>query len=240
MNQDLVDRLTKAREYVKERRKKILEDPYKQVFDYAIMREKMGARWYNIMQTMEEQYEDIERFYSDDFRKNQEVLKKIEDEIYAENRERITKQWYDRAQAAPADVQNPRYGDFRRRNGELEMWSHNPIRLSNGSIKRGMWIKVKVEAPKAGKDYGRVITNVHRDFQLDPRNDPTLQSTTTTTSSTTRYNRNRNRTYNRRYNRNRTYNRRYNREYNRRYNRNRTYTNRGQGMGKGAGAEQRK
>ena len=192
MDQNLVDRLTKARDYVKERRRKITEDPYKQVYDYAMMRERMGARWYNIMQTMEEQYADIEKFYADEFRKNQEVLKKIEDEIYDENRERIQKRWWERAQAAGPDIQNPRYGDFRRKNGILEMWTHNPIELSNGTVKRGMWIKVAVEEPKAGKTYGKVITNVSSQFRLDPRNDPTLQRA----RSYRNRNRNRNQTRN--------------------------------------------
>ncbi len=219
MNQDLVDRLEKARAYVKERRKILTADAYKQVYDYAMLRERMGARWYNIMKTMEDQYEDIERFYSDDFRKNQEVLKQIEDEIYEENRERITKKWFDRAQAAGPDVQNPRFGDFRRKDGILEMWTHNPITLSDGTVKRGMWIKVKVEDPKPGKAYGRVITDVHRNFQLDPRNDPTLQ--TTTTSSRTRNNRNR-----RNYNRSRYGNRNRNRYGNRNRGRGQTYRQR--------------
>ncbi len=218
MDKNLVDRLQKARNYVKERRRLLTADAHKQVYDYAVLREKMGARWYDIMQTMEDQYEDIERFYADDFRKDQEVLKQIEDEIYAENRERITKKWWERAQAAGPDVENPRFGDFRRRDGILEMWTHNPITLSDGTVKRGMWIKVKVADPQPGKNYGRVITDVHRNFVLDPRNDPTLQSTTTTRS-----NRNgRNRTnYRNKRNRNRTYNRRYDRQYNRSYNRNR-------------------
>ncbi len=202
MNQDLVDRLEKARAYVKERRKILTDDAYKQVYDYAMLRERMGARWYDIMKTMEEQYEDIERFYADDFRKNQEVLKQIENEIYEENRERITKKWFDRAQAAGPDVQNPRYGDFRRKDGILEMWTHNPIRLADGTVKRGMWIKVKVEAPKAGKTYGRVITNIHRNFELDPRNDPTIGTTSTRNRRNNRRN-NRSRYGNRNRNRNR-------------------------------------
>ena len=183
-----MDRLAKAKEYVKERRKKLTAEDNKFVYDEAMMRSKMGARWGNIQDKMEERYKEIDRYYEDEFRKNQEVLKKTEDEIYKENRERIQQRWWERAQAAGPNIPNPRYGDFRRKNGELEMWTHNPIRLSNGSYKRGMWRKVQLEAPKEGKAYGRVITNADPQFRLDPRNDPTLQ-----TSTRSNGNRNRNR-----------------------------------------------